>query len=116
MNEHEEVVLRHVLSAEFEGAQELRAQISLVEVVAVWGLGSVSVDFRMRGRTAARSAQREGHIPVDAEVVNEAGQYVGELLVWVHHGALAGLEYAWVTDEMPTALPAVESIRLRGRE
>lgn len=72
LNEQEEVVLRRILSAGFEGAPELRAQIGLVEVVGVWGLGSVSVDFRLR-RPAAGSAQREGHIPVDAEVVDEAG-------------------------------------------
>jgi hypothetical protein len=112
LNEHEEVVLRHILSAEFDGVRELRKQINLVEVVAVWGLGSVSVDFRLRERAAVRSPQREGRIPVDAEVVNDAGQYVGELLIWLHDGALAALEYAWVTDEMPTALPSVENIRL----
>lgn len=116
LNGHEAAVLRHILSAEFEGAPELRTQVSLMEVVAVWGLGSVSVDFRLRERTASPSAQRAGRLPVHAEVMNEAGQYVGELLVWLHEGVLAALEYAWVTDDMPTALPPVESIRLRGRE
>jgi hypothetical protein len=115
LNEQEKVVLWHILSAEFEGVRELRAQIGLVEVVAVWGLGSVSVDFRLRG-PAARSAQREGHIPVAADVLDAAGEYVGELLVWLQDGALAALEYAWVTDEMPTVLPAVERIRLCGGE
>jgi hypothetical protein len=74
--------------------------------------GSVSVSFRLLG-PAARSAQREGHIP--AHVVDKAGEYVGEILIWVHDGALAALEYAWVTDGMPTVLPTVEMIRLRAR-
>jgi hypothetical protein len=115
LNGQERNVLRHILSAEFEGARELRSQIDLVEVVAVWGLGSMSVNFRLAVPTA-RSPQRAGHIPVDADVLNAAGEYIGELLVWLDDGVLTALEYAWVTDEMPTVLPSVERIRLRCRQ
>ncbi|WP_225446707.1 hypothetical protein [Streptacidiphilus sp. PB12-B1b] len=43
-----------------------------------------------------------------AQVLDE----FGELLVWIEDGVLAALEYAWITDEMPAALSAVERIRL----
>ncbi|MFB6771889.1 hypothetical protein [Streptomyces sp. NPDC056337] len=47
-------------------------------------------------------------MPVDAHVHDLSGTYVGEILVWPDRGAtLAALELAWVTDEMPTSLPAV---------
>jgi len=51
-------------------------------------------------------------VPVGASVVNDVGEPVGELLVWLESGLLAGLEYAWFTDEMPLALPAPEHVRL----
>ncbi|WP_157856342.1 hypothetical protein [Actinacidiphila yeochonensis] len=50
---------------------------------------------------------------MDAHVHDPSGAYVGEILVWTDRGAaLAGLEFAWVTDEMPTSLPAVVNGRL----
>lgn len=53
---------------------------------------------------------------VDAQVLDECGEYVGELLVWVQDGAiLAELKYTWATDVMPTVLPPVERIRLTCR-
>ncbi|MBO0514191.1 hypothetical protein [Streptomyces beijiangensis] len=52
-------------------------------------------------------------VPVDAHVLDQAGEYVGELLVWTDRGAtLAALEYAWVTDEMPTSLPPVGQVKV----
>jgi hypothetical protein len=36
--------------------------------------------------------------------------------VWTDEGATpAALEYAWVTDEMPAALPATDAVRLAVR-
>jgi hypothetical protein len=114
LSEAERRVLRHVLSMEFAGASELRSQLDQVEVIAQWSLDSTSVDFRVPNATA-RSPQRSGIIPLNAHVLNESGDYVGELLVWLEDGLLAGLEYAWVTDDMPTVLPDVEQIRLSPR-
>jgi hypothetical protein len=37
---------------------------------------------------------------------------MGELLVWVEAGHLSALEYAWVTYDMPAALPPVDWIRV----
>lgn len=114
LSEAERRVLAHVLSIEFAGASELRSQLDQVEVIAQWSLDSTSVDFRVRDATA-RSPQRVGIIPVNAHVLNESGDYVGELLVRLEDGVLAGLEYAWVTDDMPTVVPDIEQIRLSPR-
>ncbi|MGW4646484.1 hypothetical protein [Kitasatospora sp. NPDC004289] len=111
LNAAERAVLEHLLAADFPGAPELLAQLDRVEVVAAWFEGSVSVDLRVRG--AAESDRRSVLLPVGAEVYDEDGGYVGELLLWAEGGEyLSALEYAWVTDEMPTVLPAVERLRV----
>lgn len=111
LNPAERALLEHVLSADVPGAAELRGQLDRTEVVARWGPGSVSVDLRVR--EPVRHAGASGLLPVGAAVHDEAGEYIGELLVWTDGGAtLSALEYAWVTDEMPRELPPVERVRI----
>ncbi|WP_329570255.1 hypothetical protein [Kitasatospora sp. NBC_01266] len=111
LNAAEQAVLEHLLAGDFPGAPELRSQLEQAEVIATWTPDSVSVDLRVLA-AERRAPLAAGLVPVDAQVLDERGEYVGELLVWVEDGGvLAGLEYAWVTDEMPTALPPVERIR-----
>ncbi|MBM7167750.1 hypothetical protein JQK87_04865 [Streptomyces sp. G44] len=112
LNADERAVLEHILSAEFAGASQLQSQLDRTEVIAVWGPGSVSVDLQVRG-TCEHAALPEALVPVDAHVHNPSGAYIGEILVWTDRGAtLAALEFAWVTDEMPTSLPAIVNGRL----
>ncbi|WP_153340788.1 hypothetical protein [Nocardia aurantia] len=112
LNAAERALLVHILSVEFAGAAELRSQIEQVEVTAIRTSHSVSVDFRVR-EPLRRATALTNLVPVDAHVLDGAGEYLGEVLVWIEDGALAGLEYAWVTDDMPTRLPEIASIRLR---
>jgi hypothetical protein len=111
LNAAEKAVLEHILASDFTGSSALRSQIGQAEVVATWAPGSVSVDLRVL-EPVSRTSLATGLVPVDAQVLDECGEYVGELLVWVEDGVLAGLEYAWITDEMPAVLPTVERIRL----
>ncbi|WP_053641912.1 MULTISPECIES: hypothetical protein [unclassified Streptomyces] len=112
LNADERAVLEHILSTEFTGAPQLRSQLDRTEVIAVWGPGSVSVDLRVR-EPCEHAALPEALVPVDAPVHDPSGAYVGEVLVWTDRGAtLAALEFAWITDEMPTSLPAVMDGRL----
>ncbi|KUJ35829.1 hypothetical protein ADL25_35305 [Streptomyces sp. NRRL F-5122] len=100
-------MLEHILSAEFVGASQLRSQLDRTEVIATWGSDSVSVDLQVR-KPYEHAALPEALVPVDAQVHDPSGAYVGEILVWTDRGAtLAALEFAWVTDEMPTSLPAI---------
>ncbi|MFD5511659.1 hypothetical protein ACFWIB_28365 [Streptomyces sp. NPDC127051] len=114
LNPAERVVLEYILVRDVTGSSELRSQIGQAEVVGTWAPGSVSTDLRVP-EPVQRTSLATGLVPVDAHVLDEQGQYIGELLVWVEDGALAGLEYVWITDEMPTALPPVERIRLTPR-
>ncbi|MFE6068790.1 hypothetical protein [Streptomyces sp. NPDC056525] len=105
-------MLEHVLSADFVGAPQLRSQLDRTEVIAVWGPDSVSVDLQV-AEPCERAALPKELVPVDIHVHDTSGAYVGEILVWTDQGAtLAALEFAWVTDEMPTLLPAIVDGRL----
>ncbi|BCL18240.1 hypothetical protein ACPCBX_06160 [Streptomyces tuirus] len=112
LNADERAVLEAILSAEFAGASQLRTQLDRTEVTAIRGPDSVSVGLRVR-EPCEHAALRTELVPVDAHVHDPSGTYVGEILVWTDRGAtLAALEFAWVTDEMPTSLPAVVDGRL----
>ncbi|KOU48227.1 hypothetical protein [Streptomyces sp. WM6378] len=106
----ERAVLEHILSADFSGASELRGQLDRTEVVALWGPGSASVDLLVR-EPVQHAVMASELVPVDAHVHDQSGEYLGELLVWADKGAtLAALEFAWVTNEMPSSLPPVDQV------
>ncbi len=107
----EREVLEFLLSADFEGAGQLRAQVPHCRVVAVWAAGQPSVDLAVP-ETVAPAPVPDGEIPAGSEVRDRAGQYVGEVLVWVGGGYLAAIEYAWVTDDAPDRLPDVSAMTL----
>ncbi|MEU8634213.1 hypothetical protein AB0C38_18705 [Amycolatopsis sp. NPDC048633] len=79
--------------------------------MAVWVHGLPSVDLAVPA-TAAPARVPDGVIPSGAEVRDRAGQYLGEVLVWVGGGHLSAIEYAWVTDEAPDRLPDVSTMTL----
>ncbi|MFJ7218066.1 hypothetical protein [Amycolatopsis sp. NPDC098790] len=107
----EREVLEFLLSADFAGAEELRAQVPQCRVVAVWAAGQPSVDLAVP-ETVATARIADGEIPAASEVRDAAGQYVGEVLVWVEGGRLSAIEYAWVTDDAPDRLPDVSKMKL----
>jgi hypothetical protein len=94
-------VLEHILSAEFAGASELRSQLDRTEVIAIWGPDSVSVDLQVR-EPCEHTALPEPLVPVDAQVHDPSGAYIGELLVWTDQGVtLAALEFAGSPTRCP---------------
>ena len=54
---------------------------------------------------AVPAAVPDGPLGTVADVTGDAGEHQGEILVWVQDGLLSSAEYAWVTDEAPTAWP-----------
>lgn len=56
---------------------------------------------------------RDGPLPGRFPVTHD-GEIVGEILVWLEDGRLAGLEYAWVTDDAPTGMPDPADVDIAG--
>jgi hypothetical protein len=59
---------------------------------------------------APRAEIADGPLPGRALVEDSTG-LIGELMVWIKSGHLSMLEYAWYTDDVPTALPTPDQIR-----
>lgn len=106
---NERDVLLKMLSTDFDGAVELRDQVSSAvvtgETFPTW------LDLQVDGDVRA-SNLGDGPIPVSAWACDDAGDEIGTLLVWVTDGRLSAVEYGWVTDGMPTSFPALESVKI----
>jgi hypothetical protein len=112
MDDQERSVIAHLLAVSFNGAAELREQLAVARVVGDWKPeGSASFDISVPG-DAGTAQISDGVAPVNAYVTNEEGTYLGELILWISSGKLAGLEYAWVTDAPPSRLPQVSLIQV----
>jgi hypothetical protein len=102
-------LLLQVIDAQnFPGKAELLAQVPSVEVV---GGALTFLDLAVDDAAVARSTFQRGPVPGQTWVLDEAGAPIGTLLVWVDKGYISALEYGWVTDQPPTALPSTDSLR-----
>lgn len=116
MSDLQRRVIEHLLSAPFDGAAELRHQLTVARVRGNWKPeGSPSFDIAVPANSP-KARIGDGAAPVNAYVTNEEGSYSGELILWIANGKLAGLEYAWVTDSPPRQLPRVPFIQVSPKE
>ena len=102
-------LLRFVLDeADFPGRTELQNQ---APSVIVTGGPLTMLDLRVTGPARA-SIFKDGPIPVSIVAVDQAGVSMGELLIWVTHGYLSALEFAWWSKESPDKLPALNGLQV----
>src|SRR5665647_542122 len=87
---------------DFEGRDELLAQVDGVE----YEDGPLTM-MRLRvSREFPASHDVRSPVPNSPSVVDHDGVVIGWLLLWLDDsGYIDCLEYAWVTDEIPTRLP-----------
>lgn len=111
LTEHERDVQLHLLSVPLDGVEALREQAMQAKAA---GSDGPSIDLVVSD-SAPRAPLADGPLPITADVVDAHEQYVGELLLWIEDGRLSALEFAWVTDEPPTTLPPLSSIRVGRR-
>lgn len=115
LTEHERCVIAYLLSAEFDGAPQLREQLGRASVVRSWTPeGSPSFDISVPKDIGSSSIDSD-IAPVVAEVVDSTGSYIGELILWLTDGKLSALEYSWVTKEPPKYLPEISQISISPR-
>lgn len=100
----ERSIVRKLLSIDFPGAPELRAQLDHTQVVATWGVGSPSIYLHV-AEEAPVAAVADGELPVAGEVADAQGGVTGFITLWAEAGLLYALEYAWHTDNRPAMLP-----------
>ncbi|WP_280313563.1 hypothetical protein [Nocardia abscessus] len=104
-------VVTKLLSSNAPGAAEYLAQVPYSQVVATWGVGSPSVDLAVRPGAVQASGSPDG-IFASGAVTDHNGSPIGEVILWVEHGWLSGIEYAWYTDERPHTLPEPGQVEL----
>jgi hypothetical protein len=108
LDQRERDLLSMILSAPVPGAAELAAQLDAARVTGHWG-STLSIDIEVPDSVPPASQATSGVLPVDTEVIDEAGGPIGEILVWVDSGRLAALEFAWYVD-VPEILPGQDRI------
>lgn len=54
----------------------------------------------------------DGPLDIKPLVTDQAGEPVGEVLVWVSGGRMTLLEQSWFTDDPPTRWPSIERVRI----
>lgn len=111
LTEAESALLLLLLGGNTQEVSALRAQVPATVAVEPWSAGSASLHLSVASG-APKSQHRDGPVAVDAWVHDASGNVLGTLVVWVTDGYLSGLEYGWVTDSPPTALPDPSLVRV----
>lgn len=106
LSEVERQVLNVMLTQDFPGAVELRAQVNAARVVRICDCGCPTVDLVVDGDVPIATVT--SRTPVNAEVAGVVG---GGLMVFVDDGRLSGLEYYSAEDEPPRQFPDLDQIR-----
>lgn len=89
----------------FDGRDELLAQVRSITIAG----GPIT----MLDLTVDRSlppAPIDGPVPGNCWAKESDGTSVGTLLVWVKTGYIDTLEFGWVTDDQPSALPSPDTL------
>lgn len=103
-------VIEWLLRHDFPGAAGLRAQIPLTRALGSWNEGSVSLNLTVAAE-AVPAPVPDGPVPGRAWAYDAKGTATGTVLLWVADGVLEAIEYGWVTDKPPKALPKVTAMR-----
>jgi hypothetical protein len=100
------VVLRLLLSTEFDGVAELRAQVDRATVVGGCACGCPSIELAVPG-DVPRSPYAGPLAPVEARAGDQA------IILFLDGGRLSYLELVHVEDHPPTSWPAAVELVVR---
>ena len=107
-----ETLLAILGHANFQGRDELLAQIDHATVVGTWDCDCASVDLEV-SRDAPRSACTSSPIPNQAWVLDADGEKIGGILIFLDDGYLSLLEiHDWLDPPGISSLPPVSQLSL----
>ncbi len=107
LDPNERALLDGLLSFDFEGVATLREQALGVRVAPGCTCGCGSLDLLVN-ETSSRSTA-SSPIPAEAAVLDDAGEEIGGLLLFLDAGRLSYMEVYSYFDPLP--LPLVEHVR-----
>jgi hypothetical protein len=109
LNADEERVIRALLTPEVDECATFVAQLPFVRVTRRWVPDLPSVDLEVLPG-APRAFTSDRLLPTRGAVLQDNGEPGGLILVWLEDGLLAGIEYAWYTDDPPSEWPGYDAI------
>ena len=109
-NERELAVLEALLDGGWLGSHELRDQLAHATRGPSWFEGSPSFDIRVDPTVAGRVDLPQPLQDSTMYAFGIDGGLVGWIFLWAEEGYLSALEFAWITDEMPSGLPIPERL------
>lgn len=101
------LVLLTVSEAMGEGGKALAAQAEAARATSV---SPTYIEVEVPAECQLVT-EPDGPLPFSPTVVDENGEPVGSVLVWISAGRIALLEQAWYTDAPPTHWPPVDRLR-----
>lgn len=106
-------VLELLLSAEFDGASQLRLQAETAMSVGGCACGCPSVSLLVADGSAPRASLPSRLAPVELEIAPDQNGIGGDVILFVDDGQLSYLEYVSYTDETPKEWPRPSQLSLR---
>ena len=107
----ERAVLERLLTRDFDGSDDLKAQTASVQVVGHCGCGCPTIDLAPSSEAQAASALAELRLaPVEGRTTVADG-LPGEILLFLENGRLSSLEYVYY-GEVPSSWPDPAGIDL----
>ena len=111
----EEAILRSLLSPDFPGAKELRAQIQEVRVIASCDCGCPTIDLDVPTSVARASVPTtRNRTPYEGDVRGPEGESIADIMVFINDGRLSSLEYVTHQEPAPRTWPEVADVALVG--
>jgi hypothetical protein len=104
-------VLDLMLSAEFEGVEELRCQAGEAVVIGRCRCGCPTIDLDVSSDSPP-SAIPGPLAPFEGRVSTEGEAPSGEIILFVKAGFLTSMEYVYYTDLPPTEWPGPDRLAL----
>jgi hypothetical protein len=111
LDQREAAVIRTLLDfADFDGRGELLSQVPAAMVTGSCSCGCATVELAV-GKTPSDDAV-SSPVPNQATVLDEAGEPIGGVLLFVRDECLAQLEVYSFEDEPIRTIPEVDRLRL----